>query len=192
MPRRHVTTEAALVAAAATLVAEHGVAGMHLARIAEACGVSVGTIYNHFASKEHLLDAVADVAEREFVAAMQAAAAPDRPLRAAVPALTRGLLDVAGRSSLVRALSATPDHPSAEKRSGPIHRWITDRVASAQAAGEVGDADPATVADLAFALVRAGLPHATTKPGAQRLQPLLAAGLAALLPPPDPTGITRR
>ena len=112
---------------------------------------------------------------------------PQNRERTAERDVVADLLDVAGRSSLVRVLSEQSDHVSADDRSGPIHSWITDRVSHAQTVGEVGEADPATVADLAFALVKASLPHAATRQGARRLQPLLAARLAALLPPPRPT-----
>jgi hypothetical protein len=83
---------------------------------------------------------VAAVIEREFVAAMEPAAPPDR--RARCP------------------------------RAG---------------GGRGGPGRPTVVAHLAFALVKASLPHATTALHAQRIQPRLTAGLAALLSPPEVT-----
>lgn len=42
--RQQTTAEADLVAAAAALLAEHGVAGTRIGMVAATCGVSVGTV----------------------------------------------------------------------------------------------------------------------------------------------------
>jgi AcrR family transcriptional regulator len=167
------------------LVAGSGPEQVHLVDLARACGVAVGTIYNHFASKEHLLAAVSAVAEDQVVAVMDRAAPRDRPLRPALPALTSALLDVAGDAPLVRVLLRSPPISAVQAAGeGPrIRAWIASRVTTAQLAGEVGPADADAVAHLAYGLVRAGLPLVARGHAPAEVSERLAAGLAGLLPP---------
>ena len=178
MPRRNVTTREEVLTAAAAVVVQYGVAGAHPARVAERCGVSVGTLYNHFAGKDELLVAVADRVEQGFVACMESAAPADQTLRPQLPGLAAGLLTVATQSPLVRILLELPDQPG----GATIRQWIAARVRVAQRCGEVGAVEPDLVADLAYALVKAALPHASSAAAREQIQPLLAAGLSALLP----------
>lgn len=46
---------AQIAKAAYTLAEEHGLSGLGIRSVAEACGVSVGTIYNHFPTKDDLM-----------------------------------------------------------------------------------------------------------------------------------------
>ncbi|MCU1395179.1 MAG: putative transcriptional regulator, TetR family [Ilumatobacteraceae bacterium] len=57
---RKAETRGRLLAAAADLFAEHGIAGASVDAIAQRAGRTVGALYGHFASKDELLFAVVD------------------------------------------------------------------------------------------------------------------------------------
>ncbi len=54
MARQHVDRDT-IAEAAYRVAEEHGVAGLGIRSVAEACGVSVGTIYNYFPTKDDLV-----------------------------------------------------------------------------------------------------------------------------------------
>ncbi|HWF56089.1 MAG TPA: TetR/AcrR family transcriptional regulator [Solirubrobacteraceae bacterium] len=56
---RPARTRGRLIAAAHDLIVEKGVAGLRIAEITEQAGVALGSFYNHFATKEELVEAVA-------------------------------------------------------------------------------------------------------------------------------------
>lgn len=193
MPRRAtVTSRDDLVSTATTLVVEHGVSGLRLLDLAHAAGVSVGTVYNHFPSKAHLLAAVAARVESSFVAAMDESAPADQPLRPAVPVLVTALLDTADRApaAVVLAEPVTTGTQNAEADrattddGAAVRAWIANRVVLAQQAGEVGDIDPRLVADLAFGLVRVALQSRGSSRTRDDVALLLGAALTAMLPAP--------
>lgn len=185
--RQRTTSEAELVEAAAALLAEHGVAGTRVGLVAVACGVSVGTVYNHFASKDHLLAAVARDLERRFVEVMERAAPATTPLRPALPALVEALLELASATPTARLLAelSAVHGPDLGPDGALVRTWIARRVALAQQAGQVGPAAPDLIADLAYAVVAAGIRRARG-PGAgdPELAPTLVRALDALLPTP--------
>jgi AcrR family transcriptional regulator len=76
---RSAVTQAALVAAARPLFAEHGYAAVGTDQIARAAGVTRGALYHQFAGKEELFAAVFEQVESELVARLAAGAAPADP-----------------------------------------------------------------------------------------------------------------
>ena len=72
--RRRARTRQKLTAAASVLIAEKGVAGLRIQEITERADVALGSFYNHFGSKEELVEAVVadtiDVRARGIVARM--------------------------------------------------------------------------------------------------------------------------
>ncbi|HWE33266.1 MAG TPA: TetR/AcrR family transcriptional regulator [Solirubrobacteraceae bacterium] len=56
--RRRALTRQALTGAAAELIAEKGVAGLRIQEITERADVALGSFYNHFKTKEELVEAV--------------------------------------------------------------------------------------------------------------------------------------
>ncbi len=191
-PRRAAAGAEELVTAAGELIARHGAGDVHLRDLAAATGVSLGTVYNRFPSKDHLLAAVREQVEQRFVDAMTRAAPHDRPLRESVPQLVTALLETAAASPLTRVLLdlahtplvADPDEDVAQGRS--IRQWIAARVTHAQDRGELAPDDPDLVADLGFALVAAGLHHLDPVSGHRTVHALLVEGLSALLTPAGP------
>lgn len=186
MPRRNVTSRAQVVAAAVALVAEVGPDGLRLADVARACDVSIGTLYNHVASKEHLLEEVSATAEAVVIATMNTHAPQDRPLLPALPALARALLAVPASSPLVRVLlRSAPAHAVDVEVVAPrVRAWIAARVRTAQDAGEVGPCAPDVVAHLAYGLVAAAMPLAAPSHAVDDVAGHLSRGLRGLLPEP--------
>jgi AcrR family transcriptional regulator len=86
---RKATSEAILDAAEAG-IAERGLRGAGMVEIAERAGVSVGTLYNHFADKDALLAALLQDRRRELAARIEAALGPrqEDPFRAQLAAFT--------------------------------------------------------------------------------------------------------
>jgi AcrR family transcriptional regulator len=64
---RREQAEAALLAAAAELVVEHGVRSLTLARVGERAGYSRGLVTHHFGSKQALLERLARASQAGFV-----------------------------------------------------------------------------------------------------------------------------
>ena len=62
---------ASVLATARRLIAERGYAGVTIRDLADACGVSVGTLYNRFESKDHLLAAAVEELFRAQITAVQ-------------------------------------------------------------------------------------------------------------------------
>jgi AcrR family transcriptional regulator len=86
---------AKILAAAAGIVAVHGVQGLSMAEVAAAAGVGVGTLYRRFGDRSGLAYALIDEREREFQSAfiegpppLGPGAAPGLRIRAFLHALT--------------------------------------------------------------------------------------------------------
>lgn len=60
--RRRAQTRRRLLAATRALIVEKGVEGLRIDQITERADVAFGSFYNHFESKEHIVDAVVDEA----------------------------------------------------------------------------------------------------------------------------------
>jgi AcrR family transcriptional regulator len=61
-------TRDAILSAAEAVFSERGFNGAHMDEIAERAGVAVGTLYNHFADRRAILDAVLDALAQELKA----------------------------------------------------------------------------------------------------------------------------
>ena len=90
------STEERILSATLQLVGRRGMKRLGMQEVSEAAGVSRGTLYRYFPSKECLLDAVADFDERVF----------NQGLAAAVPAACRNLPSGCGRSWLSRSTTS--------------------------------------------------------------------------------------
>lgn len=135
---------------------ERGLQGTSLRRIAEAIGVSHAALLHYFASREQLLVAVYEHAERERA---DHGSAPARP---AVEVMTHAAIDNVKVPGLVElystlvatALEAGSEHarPYFGERFERIRGEMTERVAREQAEGRVrADVDPAQIAALIIA-----------------------------------------
>jgi AcrR family transcriptional regulator len=68
--RRRERTRSQLTAATRALIAEKGVAGLRINEITERADVALGSFYNHFASKEEIVEAVVADSLRELADAL--------------------------------------------------------------------------------------------------------------------------
>jgi AcrR family transcriptional regulator len=97
--QRSEATRAALVAAARTLFAEHGYAGIGTEEIVKQAGVTRGALYHHFNGKEDLMRAVLHELSRELAESSAAAALTEtdqwRQILAAVDAFLDACTDPA-------------------------------------------------------------------------------------------------
>lgn len=87
---RHVILEAA-----EETLGQHGVRGARMEVIAATAGIAVGTLYNYFADRQELIDALFEVRRRELIERLDAAltGALSRPFRAQLEAfLGAGLM----------------------------------------------------------------------------------------------------
>lgn len=105
--RQRADTRERLFEAAIAEFLQVGFAGAQIPRIAEAAGVSRGTFYFHFPSKEHVLDELMERAERAILERLSA-------LRAKPPSF-RSVL-----AQLLDAIEGESDHPEL----GPLMRDV--------------------------------------------------------------------
>src|SRR5262245_42984866 len=100
--RRLAARHDAIVAAAAALAAEQGMAGVQIMPVAERAGIAAGTVYRYFPSKIDMVGALmAAVSAREIAAMRQAADAAPGPLSA----LAATIMTFATRALAARRLA---------------------------------------------------------------------------------------
>jgi AcrR family transcriptional regulator len=75
--RRRERTRARLTEATRALITEKGVSGLRINEITERADVALGSFYNHFESKEEIVDAVVSDSLRELAEALATGAAED-------------------------------------------------------------------------------------------------------------------
>lgn len=171
---------AAVLAAAARLFAEHGVAAVSMDQVAAAAGVGKGTVFRRFGDKAGLAVALLDARERELQEAilhgpppLGPGAGPARRLAAFAGAYLDYLL---GHLELVR-MSETAA-PGARYRIGAYRFWHQHVAILLAGAPDPGFAAHALLAALAAEHVAGVLPEL----GEQRLRAgvmVLVAALAA-------------
>jgi AcrR family transcriptional regulator len=81
-------TRHVILGAAEETLGKHGVRGARMEVIAAAAGIAVGTLYNYFADRQELIDALFEVRRRELIERLDAAltGAPTRPFPAQLEA----------------------------------------------------------------------------------------------------------
>ena len=134
-PRRHAKQEraretlAVVLEAAARVLEREGYARATTNRIAEIAGVSVGTIYQYFANKDEIFDALI---RRELTGLQSilrnAALDPEQPLGDALRALLRGLVRARPEAPvLYRSLEHVPNslfRRRVEAARGSVVEWV--------------------------------------------------------------------
>ncbi|GAA1405431.1 TetR/AcrR family transcriptional regulator [Kitasatospora putterlickiae] len=178
---RRARAERALLAAAARLVAEHGSAGVTLARVGEEAGFSRGLASHYFGSKGALLTRL----QEEALAEAMAAATPERSGAGAVEelcAFTRAAcLDGVrhptdlGRAFVVlgaEALAGSSELTDAVARlDARMRGWVAEVIRQGAADGEIRpEVDPDAAATTVVALLKGLIVQAATAPGALGLE----------------------
>jgi AcrR family transcriptional regulator len=102
---------AAILEASAHVLEVHGFEGATTARIAQKAGVSVGSLYQYFGTKEALFDALtAELIERLMLAVAPVVAAPDGTVEERIErALDAGFRVIAPYPTVLRQLAAATD-----------------------------------------------------------------------------------
>jgi len=157
--QRRAETERRVLDAAMALIARSGSRAVTLAEVGEAAGYSRGIVYHHFGSRERLLEAVLDRAQRFDAPAYQGNSLDhlvriiEAYLRHVVrqtPA-ARAFLQLWGEASAADPVLA----PLFARRDADFRQLLADVVRQGVADGSVRpDANPAAAAVLVVALVR--------------------------------------
>ncbi|MGW0172771.1 ScbR family autoregulator-binding transcription factor [Rhodococcus sp. NPDC003322] len=142
-------TRNAVLSAAAEIFARDGYAAANLSDIIAKSGVTKGSLYFHFASKEDLARGVIDEGTRK----VEAAGAPLTDLRDPALEVMIGLsylvTDVAAADPVVAAMFRLHHEIGDHRGTGDnvVATWQRYQVALARRAQEEGDVDPATDPD---------------------------------------------
>jgi AcrR family transcriptional regulator len=120
---------AAILEASAHVLEVHGFEGATTARIAQKAGVSVGSLYQYFGTKEALFDALtAELIERLMLAVAPVVAAPDGTVEERIErALDAGFRVIAPYPTVLRQLAAATD-TAFEARLSVLRRQAIDLV----------------------------------------------------------------
>lgn len=179
-----------LDAAVTALVAEEGLAGVSVRKVAARAGVSVGMVQHHHPTKQAMLTAASEAVSRSFAARVERAVA-GLPAREALRELCRQLLplDAAraaeGRVWLAFVAAAAVDGELAARHTRgwrEVEDLLTDLVARCRHGGEAGEADRGAAAGLLATLDGLAV-GGVVEPGRlppARLETLLDAALAAV------------
>jgi AcrR family transcriptional regulator len=157
--QRRAETERRVVDAAMALIARSGSRAVTLAEVGEAAGYSRGIVYHHFGSRERLLEAVVDEAQRFDVPVYQGDG-----LDYLVRIIEAYLRNVVRRTPSARAflqlwgeaIAADPVlAPLFARRDADFRQLLADVVRQGVADGSIRpDANPGAAAVLVVALVR--------------------------------------
>jgi AcrR family transcriptional regulator len=157
--QRRAETERRLLDAAMALIARSGSRAVTLAEVGEAAGYSRGIVYHHFGSRERLLEAVVDEAQRFDVPAYEGDG-----LDHLVRIIEAYLRNVVRRTPSARAflqlwgeaIAADPVlAPLFARRDADFRQLLANVVRQGVADGSIRpDANPAAAAVLIVALVR--------------------------------------
>jgi AcrR family transcriptional regulator len=131
--RRRARTRASLVEAARTLIADKGVEGLRISEITERADVALGSFYNHFESKDELVEeVVADTIEAMAEAIEETMATLTDPAEA-VSFATRAYVLIAWENRELASLLVNLDRADAqfERAVLPIALGALDRGAAA-------------------------------------------------------------
>ena len=156
-------TRAAVVDAAVRVFSRHGFAASSIRQIAEEAGLSIGSIYRHYASKEELFDDLLEQASAGLATASQALASDADPLELVRDFTAVFLSDIAqGKGAaefyLVINQGFITDTPNGTaERLATTQRALWDAFAvlvrRGQRTGQFADGDPAQVTAYYFAML---------------------------------------
>jgi AcrR family transcriptional regulator len=114
---RHGAVREQAIAIARALVEAEGHGALSMRRVADGVGVAHRALYNHFADREALLDAVAEGAFADFAEALKSAVTPENYVRAY---LTWSLANPHLRALMASRPHATMKHKPALQRAAHL------------------------------------------------------------------------
>ncbi|KND46015.1 MULTISPECIES: TetR/AcrR family transcriptional regulator [Streptomyces] len=124
--QRGVERRRAMVDAAITLFSQQGVRGTGVAAIAERAGVTPSALIHHFGSKDGLVRAVLEEADRRALARLSATAASEPTLDEAFDWFVRDAEHTAAAERELTALHTTLTAENLEPGAA-LHTWFRDR-----------------------------------------------------------------
>jgi AcrR family transcriptional regulator len=144
----------ALIEAAIELFQQRGVRGAKIEDICERADVAARTFFNHFETRDHLYQAIAQQRSTQFAVMFDAAAADPRPIDACLPELLGRIADYLDALPLYRELVGEMLHTRAEGGGEAVrhrslgqaaHRFVAARAARGEIAEGVA---PEVLADI--------------------------------------------
>lgn len=123
-------TARAILAAAERVFGEEGLHAARMERIAAAAGVAVGTLYNHFADREALVEALCRDGREALLARVDAAvaAAQGRPAAEQLRAFLEGVRDHArARGPFLAVLAQAGEGPARARPPATLNAELTRR-----------------------------------------------------------------
>lgn len=180
-PEHNEETRARILAVAARLFREHGVDSVGLAKVMTESGLTIGTFYTHFESKEALLQAALQSLEAQYSAMQQTLLAGN--VEGAVRAyLSRAHRDAAGAGCPAAALAAELSRRTRATRKTLLTTMEPTLEALAAALGtHRGKAVTRAEASAFFGLLVGTLQLARATPSPAESDAVLEAGIAAAL-----------
>ncbi|WEH17785.1 TetR/AcrR family transcriptional regulator [Streptomyces sp. VNUA24] len=124
--QRGVERRRAMVDAAITLFSQQGVRGTGVAAIAERAGVTPSALIHHFGSKDGLVRAVLEEADRRALARLSATPSSEPTLDEAFDWFVRDAEHTAAAARELTALHTTLTAENLEP-GAPLHTWFRDR-----------------------------------------------------------------
>jgi AcrR family transcriptional regulator len=132
---REATQQAILEAAEATF-AERGIHGARMEDVASRAGVAVGTLYNYFGDKKHVVTALRDAHRAELLGHLDAAVSPRRPFGEALVAwVGAALAHIEAHRAFFAVLLAEDASERSDQRTLTMLEEITERAARLVRAG---------------------------------------------------------
>jgi AcrR family transcriptional regulator len=155
------TARERILDAAIDRIADDGIDGVRIARIAMDARVSTALVHYHFATRETLL---AEALEHSFaIAGTQRTAAPGEPPGVArLREMVEQCLPLPGEQERewvlwvelwLRAVRHPELRPTAAKLYAHMHAWLLEAIEDGIASGEFAPCDAAAVADRTLALI---------------------------------------
>jgi AcrR family transcriptional regulator len=195
--RRRGRNRQALIDAAIELFQQRGIRGAKIEEICERADVAPRTFFNHFETREHLYQGIAQQRAAQFAVLFDATTADPRPLRERLPELLGQIADYLEERPLYRELVGEMLHVRAEGgsevvRSGVLGLAAQRFIASGVARGEIpAKVRPEVLADLLLGALTTALGNWSAQPAYDLRRELRDAALALLLlfsaPPKRPT-----
>jgi AcrR family transcriptional regulator len=148
--------------AAVRRIAEEGIDGVRIARIAMDARVSAALVHYHFDSRDALLAEALEYSyehagDSRTIDPSEAVGAPAR-----LAAMVEACLPLPGAQRddwvlwielWLRAARSPELRPTAARLYARLHEWFAEEIAAGVAAGELADVDPDGTADLVLALL---------------------------------------
>lgn len=153
---RYGTTKARIERAALKLFAEHGLDGVSIKQIADACTISDGAMYRHFRSKDELARLMFEAIHQKLQDLVVSHLVPDANMEETARALVKAYCELADSDPAQFTYHLTHRNnfiaASGDGGADPSD-FMTDVVSQAMERGEIPKADPELYSGMALGVV---------------------------------------